>query len=230
MKVYLISAAAVTAVLGVTVTNANDSGIAYSGNVTLTTNYIYRGITQSDDGPAVQGGFDAEKGIFYAGTWASSVDFGDDTTMEVDFYAGMRPEIGESVLDLGFIYYAYPDSPELATGSQNFFEAYAGIERTIGAVDASAKVSYSPDFYGETDSSLYLEGNLSLLLTDSFSASAHYGVSEFDNTLLNDNYSDYNVGVTKSTQGFDIDVRYFDTTGRVGADDDAFVLTISRSM
>ena len=124
--------------------NAEDKKLEFSANVALTPDYSFRGITQTDSGPAIQGGFDAAHGVFYAGTWASSVDFGDDTTMEIDFYGGVAPSIGNSDFDFRANYYVYPDPPELPTGSQNFIKSYAGAGRALGGCRKS--IGSSPSF------------------------------------------------------------------------------------
>ena len=53
----------------------------WSGNVAMTSDYTWRGVSQSNEDPAIQGGFDYANGLFYAGTWASNVDFGDDSVI-----------------------------------------------------------------------------------------------------------------------------------------------------
>jgi uncharacterized protein (TIGR02001 family) len=79
---------------------------------TFTTNYIFRGTTQTDDDPALQGYVEASYGIVYAGAWASNVNFGEDETdnIEVDLYAGIRPEFGDLSLDVGYVRYLYDDT------------------------------------------------------------------------------------------------------------------------
>lgn len=87
-----------------------------SGNLGITSNYIFRGITQTGGKPAVQGGFDFshESGL-YAGTWLSNIswleDFGaySHSSLEWDFYAGFKRNIGDSdfYYDLSTIYYYY---------------------------------------------------------------------------------------------------------------------------
>src|SRR6476659_1523036 len=71
----------------------------FNANVALTTDYVFRGFSQSADGPAVQGGFDATCGMFYAGVWASSLDWGTIATpgpdtnaanIEMDWYGGVK--------------------------------------------------------------------------------------------------------------------------------------------
>lgn len=76
---------------------------------TLTSNYIFRGATQTDDNPAAQGYIEGSLGFFYAGAWASNVDFGEDEPddFEYDLYAGIRPEFGDLSLDLGYVRYNY---------------------------------------------------------------------------------------------------------------------------
>src|SRR5262245_18896897 len=85
---------------------------ALSANVALTTDYIFRGFSQTAEGPAIQGGFDATCGLFYAGVWASSLDWGvverrgvDDTWayLEIDSYAGIKGKHGHLAWDFGVI-------------------------------------------------------------------------------------------------------------------------------
>src|SRR5262245_47643526 len=77
---------------------AKADGPSLSANIALTSDYIFRGISQTSANPAVQGGFDATWGIFWAGIWASNVDFGgsgvgpfghDIANLEIDYYAGI---------------------------------------------------------------------------------------------------------------------------------------------
>ena len=95
---------------------------ALSANVALTTDYVFRGFSQTDENAAIQGGFDATCGRFYAGIWASNLDFGGATTssgatvdvanIEIDYYAGVKSTIpGTSIeVDVGGIYYTYPNA------------------------------------------------------------------------------------------------------------------------
>jgi len=100
-------------------------GGSFSANVAITTDYTFRGISQSGSDTAIQGGFDWASDLFYVGTWGSTVDFNDDLTnpitgeqisdgssAEVDFYAGFTPSVGDLSLDFGVTYYLYPDAPQ----------------------------------------------------------------------------------------------------------------------
>ncbi len=204
-----------------------------SGNVALTSNYVFRGITQTDDGPAIQGGFDYTQGMFYAGTWASSVDFGDDTTMELDLYAGLTPTYNMLSFDFGVIYYAYPDSPELATGEQNFIEVYGGVSAPVGPFEVGGSVAYSPDFYGEIGGAFYYQATLRMDLSEAtgiegLSIDGSYGASQFEDGLLGDDYEDYSIGISVTALGLDIGARFYGTNGLSG-NDESFGITVSKS-
>ncbi len=200
----------------------------FSGNVALTSNYIYRGVTQSNDGPAISGGFDYEQDIFYAGIWGSSVEW-DGTSLEVDYYFGATPSYKNFEFDIGLIYYSYPDAP--SDPEQNFVEFYAGVSTTLGElVEVGASLAVSPDFYGESGQALYPALDASVPLPGGiFSLAAHYGYQSFDDDLVDD-YSDYNIGVTASFEGFDLTLGYSDTSDRLGGEeDDTIFVSLARS-
>ena len=204
-----------------------------SANVALTTNYVFRGITQTDDGPAIQGGFDYGQNIFYAGVWGSSIDFGDDTTMELDLYAGLSPTYNTVTFDVGFIYYAYPDSPELATGTQNFLEVYVGASAPVGPIEIGGTVAYSPEFYGEIGGAFYYQATAALDLSEETGIEGlvfdvSYGFSRFEDGLLGDDYDDYSVGVSVTAAGLDLGLRYYGTSG-LSSNDDHISFTVSKS-
>ena len=80
-------------------------------NVGLTSDYVFRGVSQTDESPALQGGVDVSSGIFYGGLWASNVDFYDSTDAEIDAYVGVKPTFGAVSADFGAIYYGYVNAP-----------------------------------------------------------------------------------------------------------------------
>ena len=84
-----------------------------SGNATLASDYRFRGFTQTDFGPAFQGGFDiAHKSGFYVGNWNSNVlgSLFNGASLEMDFYGGYKGTAGALTYDVGAIYYYYPRS------------------------------------------------------------------------------------------------------------------------
>ena len=115
MKNSIVLATAVASVL--------TSGIAtadISANAAITSNYIWRGVSQTTDQAAGQGGIDwSDDSGLYAGTWVSNVNFGADDGYEMDVYAGFGGEAGDLGYDLGVISYQYPVTPEF-----NFTEVY----------------------------------------------------------------------------------------------------------
>jgi hypothetical protein len=113
-----------------------------SANVSFTTDYIWRGMTQSD-GPAVQGGFDYEADSgFYAGFWGSNVNFNNGNGQELDYYAGYGFSLGDVGVDVGYITYDYPDSdPDI-----KFEEIYLGFSfGDLGLTYASGQ-DEAPDY------------------------------------------------------------------------------------
>jgi uncharacterized protein (TIGR02001 family) len=176
-----------------------------TGNVAVVSDYNWRGITQTAQDPAIQGGIDySHSSGFYLGTWASNVDFGDccDENAEVDLYGGFRG--GETITyDVGLIYYAYPGADDL-----DFAEIYAGL----GWQWLSGKISYSNDFGNSGDSAFYYEANASHELPANFGVTAHIGYSDGDaiDTFYNDSYMDWSVGVTYAFSHFTFGLKYAD--------------------
>ncbi|GGB66098.1 MULTISPECIES: TorF family putative porin [Henriciella] len=198
----------------------------WSGNVTLSSDYVFRGFTQTDGAPMISGGFDFASDDFYIGTWASGVDFGDGTSTEIDVYAGWTPTVGVFDLDLGAIYYWYPDAPD--DPSQNFVEVYAGGSTTLGEfVEVGASVAYSPDFYLESGDAFYWAASAGIPLGESFGLDATIGYSDFQD-LSGADYTDWSIGLTTALEGFDFDFRYIGTD--VDGNDDSFVVAVSRAL
>ena len=186
----------------------------WSGNVTLTSDYVFRGFSQTDGAPTVQGGFDYEEDQFYAGVWASGVDFSDGTSTEIDLYGGVSPTVGAFDLDFGAIYYLYPDAPD--EPNQNFFEFYAGAATTLGeTVEVGGSVAFSPDYYLETGQSLYTNITAAVPLGDIATLDAGVGYLYFtdDDDCMDCDYTDFTVGVSTSQKGFDFDLRYIGSDG-----------------
>lgn len=225
MSRFFTRAALFAALAGLMATPAMAEG-EFSGNVTLTSDYVFRGFTQTDGAPMIQGGFDYADDSFYVGTWASGVDFGDGTSTEIDVYAGWTPTVGAFDLDLGAIYYWYPDAPD--NPEQNFVEVYAGASTMIGeSLEVGASLAYSPDFYLEVGDAFYWAASAGIPLGESFGLDATIGYSDFSD-LSGADYTDWSLGLTTSVQGFDLDFRYIGTD--VDGNDDSFVVSVSRAL
>ncbi|MCK9491135.1 MAG: TorF family putative porin [Sulfurimonas sp.] len=138
MKKVLISL--ITATLVSTSVYAENilSEVGVSANVALTSNYVWRGMSQSEDSPAINGGFDLDYKGLYLGTWGSNVRYeGSDASMELDAYAGYKNKVYGVVYDIGCIYYAYPNDSQ----ALNFSEAYLELSYDFKVVEIGAKYS-----------------------------------------------------------------------------------------
>jgi len=212
-----------------------------SANVALTTDYKFRGISQSDESPALQGGFDlAFDNGMYVGTWASSVDFdtngdGFDGSLELDYYVGWGGEISDSVgVDVGVLYYSYPGD-DGADG--DYLEFYG----SVSIADGTLGFAYSDDYYGETDTFYYLYGDYSFSLGENLSLDLHVGYNDLDEDggFLSDgqdSYVDYSVGLSTSFASVDLSLAVvgtdLDEEEVFGTDwgEDSVIFTISKSM
>ena len=199
---------------------------ALSANVALATEYVFRGISQTDQGPAIQGGFDATCGLFYAGVWASNLDFGGDASgdianIEVDIYAGIKPKTGRITWDLGVIYYTYPNASD-AAAELNYVELKAGGSAEVwkgGTLGITA--FYSPDYTSETGDVWTVEVGFSQALptvgmfTPTFSALVGHQRGDdtaYRNLFGADDYTYWNAGLTLGfLEKWSIDFRYWDT-------------------
>ncbi|MEH6583086.1 MAG: TorF family putative porin [Halioglobus sp.] len=212
-----------------------------AGNVAITSDYKFRGISQSNEDIAIQGGFDIswDNGI-YLGTWGSSVDFdtdgaGFDGSLELDLYGGWAGDITDNVgVDVGYMYYGYP-------GDDGDDGDYQEVYAKLNLWDGTVGLVYSDDYYGGTGSFYYLSGDYSFGLGENFSLDLHAGYNDLDKKggfLANNtsSYIDYSVGVTTSWLAVDWTLAYvgtdldkedvFDTKWG----DDSVIFTISKSM
>ena len=206
MRNALACAAAAAALLAASSASAQD-GPKIAWNVGVFSDYVFRGYSQTDEDIAVQGGVDLTMGSFYAGAWASNVDFGDDTTAEVDLYGGFRTETGGFAVDLGVVTYLYVEAPDGT--DYDYVEFKAAASRAVGPVTAGAAVYYSPDFFGLDEEATYVEGNVAFTPAEKWTVSAAVGYQALD---VNDDYTTWNAGVAYAvTDNLAIDVRYHDT-------------------
>jgi uncharacterized protein (TIGR02001 family) len=211
-KVGLLAAVASFAMGGAAFAQDDAEPLALSFNVGAATDYVFRGISQTDEDPQVFGGIDATiGGIGYAGLWVSNVDFNNSTDMEYDVYAGIKPTVGPVSLDFGVIYYGYLDSPK--GSNQDYVEFKAAGSVPAGPATIGAAVYYSDDFFGGTGHATYYELNAASPIGDSkFSVSGAVGHQSVVGPL---DYNTWNVGVGYAfNDHLGIDVRY------AGADED----------
>jgi uncharacterized protein (TIGR02001 family) len=209
----------------------------YSFNIGGTSDYVFRGISQSSNDPAIQGGADLSYGIFYAGTWASRIDFDDapPANAEVDWYGGIRPTwkspFGDMNIDLGVIYYSYPDASPAPGADPNYVEGKAGYSWSPlhPSLTTGTTVFYSPNYFAETGPVWTVETFASLNLPKFaiFSAPVLNGLvgwqrgstkeGYFVNVIQTDNqYYYWNAGLALPVDNLTFDLRYWDTN--IGGD------------
>jgi uncharacterized protein (TIGR02001 family) len=184
---------------------APESTLSY--NVGVTTDYRYRGISQSRLQPAVQGGVDyADKSGFYVGAWGSTIKWIKDTpgvtkgSSELDIYGGYKGAAGAVAYDVGVLSYVYSgnnygNATAGGTTSANSTEAYAAF--TVGPV--TAKYSHAlTDLFGNagTKNSYYLDLSALIDLGDGFTLTPHVGYQKFKDLEIA-SYTDYSLTLSK---------------------------------
>jgi len=185
--------AGATAALALTAHADDEAGAvphASTANIAVVSQYVFRGLTQSNEQPALQGGFDySHASGAYAGTWLSNVNWVADvipeasSSLEADFYAGFRKSWESGITsDVGYLRYQYPGSyPVLPLGTvkPHSDEAYAAI----GWKWMNLKYSRSlGDLFGVEDSegSAYVDLTVTVPLPASLSFVLHAGQQSYE--------------------------------------------------
>lgn len=211
----------------------------FTANVGITSDYVFRGVSQTQGGPAIQGGFDySHASGFYLGTWGSNVSwvsvksFKDSTganvlgtvpykennSMEWDFYGGYKGSVGDFGYDLGVITYYYPGNKTSVKGPDTT-EVYLGGSWKF----LSAKYSHvvSENFIGwydytnnrNTRGSNYLELNANYDLGGGWGVLGHVGHQKVKN-VGDASYTDWKVGVSKDIGFGVVTLAYTDTNAK----------------
>jgi len=187
-----------------------------AGNIALSSEYLYRGLKQTDGQPAVSGGFDlTHVSGFYLGNWNSNISWisdgvpGVSAPIEMDFYGGYKFEVVKDVtLDFGGLYYFYPKKgtiPSTVLKSPNTFEIYVAG----GYGPATLKYSYATtELFGTigTKNSSYLDLSASFDVGSGVSIAPHVGYQNVKTpsgyTGEKPSYIDYNVKVSYDLSGW----------------------------
>lgn len=205
-----------------------------TANVGLTSQYVYRGITQTAEKPAIQGGADfTHSSGLYLGTWGSNISWfsdnpsngtGNSVSMEWDLYGGYRNTIGDIGYDVGVLQYYYPG---------RYVTLPAGVVKpdtteVYGALSykwVTGKVSYvvSNGLFGvdKADGSYYLDLTVNIPMVDTWTINAHVGDQHYSGSnggISNDSlysYTDWKLGVTKDLgTGWSATAYYTDTNAK----------------
>jgi uncharacterized protein (TIGR02001 family) len=144
MSYRLAALAALLAAAPAVAQEAPPAPFTISGSVALVSDYRFRGVSQSDEELAVQGGLSVTHSSgLYVGTWASNLSgwgtFGGSNT-ELDLFGGFKLPVGGGTLDVGLTWYMYPGG----ASETDFAEPYAKLSGTLGPVSLLAGVAYAP--------------------------------------------------------------------------------------
>ena len=212
-----------------------------SATGTLVSDYTFNGVSQTDNGPALQGSFDySQASGLYAGTWASNVDFDDtDTNLEWDFYVGQYLELNDTVsVDAGIAHYTYHGDSDVST-DYDYSEAYSkfGFASEFGQTELN--LWYAWDYFGSG------EGHYIVMAAHSYEVAPGHTLrasidqstsTASDKTVLGwngeESYIHYRLAYQTSLEGFDLEVAAEDTDidSSFGDTADArIVATVSRS-
>jgi uncharacterized protein (TIGR02001 family) len=219
MKKILLACAVSTAAMLPALASADVSATAG-----VVSDYTFNGISQTDNGPALQLSLDYSSDYFYAGTWASNVDLGEDedTEIEWDFYAGKYFQLSQSVsIDTGIAYYTYhgQDNKDGNTASDDFAyaEAYAKTGYASGLGFTELNLWYAWDYFGGG------EGHSIAMLAHSYDvAEGHTLRLSVDQSTYDDSdvywyddsssYVHYRLSYQTSYEGFDFELAAEDTS------------------
>jgi uncharacterized protein (TIGR02001 family) len=235
MKKYIALAAAVSAVATPALAQEEaQPPVTVSGSVALVSDYRFRGVSQTDEEMAIQGGLTVSHASgLYAGTWASNLagwgTFG-GSSMEIDLYAGYARTIGAAKIDVGLTWYMYPGGAD----KTDFAEAYAKVSTTLGPLSLLGGVAYAPPQQalgnwsntvqskaGDKEDNLYLWGDAASGIPGTpFTLKSHIGYSS-GNPGLGPNgtsvtptgsYWDWSLGADLKAGPLTLGVSYVDTS------------------
>jgi uncharacterized protein (TIGR02001 family) len=217
MKKTLLACAVSTAVMLPSLASAE-----LSTTVTVVSDYTFNGVSQTDNSPALQASLDYGTDDFYVGTWASNVDFGGDTNLELDFYAGKYFQLSQAAsIDAGLSYYTYHGDSDNDDGFESMDLAYGEAYGKFGFASELGQTElnfwYAWDYAGSD------EAHLVSMLAQSYDvAEGHTLRLSIDQSMFMDSdikawggdssYVHYRLEYQTSYEGFDFVVAAEDTT------------------
>tara|TARA_R110001606_G_scaffold348746_1_gene498443 strand:+ start:83286 stop:84083 length:798 start_codon:yes stop_codon:yes gene_type:complete len=226
----------------------------FSATLTMTSNYMYRGMSFTNDKPALQGSFDWGYSNFFAGAWSSSLadQDSDGYELETDFYVGYADSVAGIDWFVMPIYYKFSSFDQKNTGGADadVFELWLDAAYAINETfSVHGMYAYSPDFFFESGDSHYVRGDVTANLPRGFSLTAGVGYQDVEGDNGNWvgaqgwDYTHWDITLAKSLAGFDLSLMYSDTDADKATDslnanfwggatdntDDTVTFTVSRS-
>jgi uncharacterized protein (TIGR02001 family) len=209
-------ASSLTSFGAVAADKAPEPDFTITGNFGLFSDYRFRGMSQTDTAPALQGGFDmAHKSGVYLGTWSSNVSGWANTGgngQEIDIYGGYKFGLGPVGLDVGYLAYIYPDNtPSPSQGTREF---YVGASYGPVAYKISRTTGNWFGFCSGSSGSIYHDLSLSGSLSEKLSYSVHVGSQDVKCSAEDYDFTDYKVGLSYDLgNSFSLGVAYVTTSG-----------------
>lgn len=221
----LVHSLVFTGLLGApTLALAEESPHGLTANVSMTSDYIFRGISQSGGDPAIQGGFDySHSSGVYLGTWGSNVSWIKDYqgyrngSLEVDLYGGYRGAVGDVNYDVGIISYMYPGDRGAKVNADTT-EVYASVGWKWFTAKYSRSTSSGTFGVPNSRGSNYIDLSASVPIGETgLTVGAHWGTFKFKNNSGQD-YDDWKLSLTydlgnaaKVLSGVTLGIAYTDT-------------------
>jgi len=196
-----------------------------SGSLSIGTDYVFRGLSQTTERPAVQGGLEYGVGVGgvmpYIGAFLSNVRFPDGAggtvsgqNLEVDIFGGVRGTAFSALSwDIGLVRYFYPGTTGNLVGDPNWNEIYLKLGYDAGIAALSGAVYHAPSFGLDSDSASYVEGGIDVSLPFEFTASGRIGhqwIKGEANYGLPD-YTTWSLGLSRDLFGLTLVLTYTDT-------------------
>ncbi len=180
----------------------------FNWNATVASDYLFRGIDQNDDQPALQlgAGYGFANGL-YVGTWGSSVDFGDTTDVEVDTFVGWNGELSDAAsIDVQLVRYSYFGEPRGADYAYNELITKLGLGENY-----TLTLGYTNNYLNADEDSLYYAANGSWTFASHYTLNAGVGYTTIAGPL--ENYVDYSIGVSRAFGPATVSLGYVGTNG-----------------
>ena len=220
----LLFAGTLSAAMPAWAEEGNFLGGEITANISMLNDYRFRGVSQNDEGFALQGGFDwSHESGFYVGTWASNISDFNGASIESDFYGGYAGEVNGISFDVGGLLYHYPGG----TGT-DYFELYGstGIDLGFASATFGANYAFSNNNLGNQDNIyIYTDGEVVIPNTP-LSLNLHLG---FEDGAFGNKKWDWIIGTTVSYQGLDFGVSYVDTNIPGNNSDGRIVFSVGAS-
>jgi uncharacterized protein (TIGR02001 family) len=185
----------------------------FSFNVTAASNYIFRGVSQTENQPVIFGSAKVTYDHFYAAVGGENVNFHNSIDAEYDLSAGWTPSFDGFNFDVGAIRYGYVNEPPHV--SIDTIEIRGAVSHKFDKLKLGVALNYAPDYFGTKQSGTYFEGNVAYAITDQLAASGAVGQQTIS---AGNGFSTWNLGASYAfTKNLALDLRYYDTdTHRFG--------------